>query len=189
MLRLRSTAVLTLLLIGLAGCAAPWSRLQPIGEAGNQPYQLGPGDRIRVTVQGVEAASIDYTVSDTGNISMPLIGIVKVGGLTPHEVEAQIAARATEEQIRGNPSTTVEVEQYRPFFILGEVQRPGLYPYTPGMTVRTAVAIAGGYTFRAEEDHVAITRTVGGGKPVEGQASPSTAVQPNDTIYVYESWF
>jgi polysaccharide export outer membrane protein len=187
MLRLRSTAVLVLLL-GLTGCAAPWSRLQPISDAGSQPYQLGPGDRIRVTVQGVDAANREYTVSDTGNISMPLIGIVKVGGLTPREVETRIAARTTEEQIRGNPSTTVEVEQYRPFFILGEVQRPGLYPYTPGMTVRTAVAIAGGYTFRAEEDHVAITRTIGG-KPVEGQASPNTTVQPNDTIYVYESWF
>jgi polysaccharide export outer membrane protein len=185
--RLRSTAILVLLL-GLAGCAAPWNRLQPISDAGNQPYQLGVGDRIRVTVQGVDAANREYTVSDTGNISMPLIGIIKVGGLTPHEVETRIAARATELQIRGNPSTTVEVEQYRPFFILGEVQRPGLYPYTPGMTVRTAVAIAGGYTFRAEEDHVAITRTTGG-KAVEGRASPSTAVQPNDTVYVYESWF
>lgn len=188
MLRLRGTAVLVLLLIGLGGCAAPWSRLQPVSDAGNQPYRLGPGDRIRVTVEGVEAADREYSVSDTGNISMPLIGIVKVGGLTPHEVEKRIAARATEEQIRGNPSTTVEVEQYRPFFVLGEVQRPGLYPYTPGMTVRTAVAIAGGYTFRAEENHVAITRTTGG-KPVEGRASPNTTVQPNDTIYVYESWF
>ncbi len=151
-------------------------------------YHLGPGDRVRVIVFGMDAISNVYSVGDTGAISMPLLGAIQAGGLTASELEGRISARIVQEQLRRDPSTNVQIEQYRPFFVLGEVQRPGQYPYVPGMSLKTAVAIAGGYTFRAEEDYAAVTRSAADGV-IEGRAAPTTAILPGDTIYVYESWF
>ena len=119
---------------------------------------------------------------------MPLLGAIQAGGLTASELEERISAQIVREQLRRDPSTNVQIEQYRPFFVLGEVQRPGQYPYVPGMSLKTAVAIAGGYTFRAEEDYAAVTRSVDD-RVIEGRALPTTAILPGDTIYIYESWF
>lgn len=152
------------------------------------PYQLGPGDRVRVIVFGMDALSNVYAVGDTGSISLPLLGAMPASGSTATELERRIAQRISEQQLRRDPSVNVQVEQYRPFFVLGEVQRPGQYPYVPGMSLKTAVAIAGGYTFRAEEEYASVTRTVDN-QTVEGRALPTTAIRPGDTVYVYESWF
>ncbi len=172
----------------LASCGGPGHSLPPIGDANLSRYTLGPGDEVRISVFGVDAMTNDYRVGDAGTISMPLIGDVQAKGRTTDDLEAAIEKRVGEAQIEGHPSVNVQVQHYRPFFILGQVQSPGSYPYVPGMTVRTAAAIAGGYTFRAEEDVCGITRTVDG-KTVDGRAEAMTPVLPGDTIYIYESWF
>ena len=177
------------LLFAFTACASPGSGLRPIDDMSKAAsYHLGAGDRVRVIVFGMVAISNVYSVGDTGAISMPLLGAIQAGGLTASELEERISARIVQEQLRRDPSTNVQIEQYRPFFVLGEVQRPGQYPYVPGMSLKTAVAIAGGFTFRAEEGYASVTRTVDN-EVIEGRAVPTTPIRPGDTIYVYESWF
>lgn len=185
----RWRASILFLSLALAACGSPGAGLRPIDDISTTPsYHLGPGDRVRVIVFGMDAISNVYSVGDTGAISMPLLGAIQAGGLTASELEERISAQIVREQLRRDPSTNVQIEQYRPFFVLGEVQRPGQYPYVPGMSLKTAVAIAGGYTFRAEEDYAAVTRSVDD-RVIEGRALPTTAILPGDTIYIYESWF
>lgn len=180
--------IVTALLALLAGCASPGNRLQPIEPKRLAPYQLGPGDEIRITVFGLDALTNNYMVSDSGTISMPLVDVIPAEGRTTKELEADIANLVRSRNLVREPSVSVQVQKYRPFFILGEVQRPGQYPYVPGMSVLTAVSIAGGYTFRAETDYASITRTLQE-KTVEGKARPQTPILPGDTVYVYESSF
>ncbi len=151
------------------------------------PYTLAGGDRIRVFVYGQPSLSRIYAVDSAGFISMPLIGPLNVRGLTTYDLEIMLAARLGAKYVR-DPKVSVEIAAYRPFFILGEVRNPGQYPYVPGMTVRTAVAIAGGYSPRANERKVQITRPINGTNHVS--MVPSTyAVWPGDTIYVPERFF
>jgi polysaccharide export outer membrane protein len=152
-----------------------------------QTYQLDSGDRLRVVVFGQEGVTNSYAVDAAGNISMPLIGAVPARGLTTQQLGAQIAARLRQGYIR-EPHVAVEVETYRPFFILGEVTYPGQYPYVANMTVETAVAIAGGFSPRAKRTDVAITRPYGG-QVARGTVPTSTPVRPGDTITVAERWF
>lgn len=179
-------AVLSFLLI--SGCTRPGSDLGPIGDMKENAYRLGPGDRVRINFVSLELLEADYVVSDVGTISVPLLGQVAAQGLTPKELEDRIKQKVEKAQLERDPSVSVQIEQYRPFFILGEVQRPGLYPYIPQMTLQTAIAVAGGYTFRAEEDYAVVTRTVDD-QVVEGTAGPSTKILPGDAIQIYESWF
>ena len=172
----------------VAACASPASRLQPIEAKRLTPYQLGPGDEIRVTVFGLDALTNNYVVSDSGNISMPLVDVIPAEGKTTQELEVAVVNAVRAKNLVREPSVSVQVQKYRPFFILGEVQRPGQYPYVPGMSVLTAVSIAGGYTFRAETDFASVTRTLQD-KIVEGKARPQTPILPGDTVYVYESTF
>lgn len=172
----------------VAGCAAPASRLPPVATGQLSPYQLGPGDEIRVTVFGLDAATNSYIVGDAGTISMPLLDVVSAEGKTTREFEAEIATRLRDKAILRDPSVSVQVQKYRPFFILGQVQRPGQYAYVPGMSVLTAVSIAGGYTFRADTRQASITRPAGG-RNVQGRAEQQTPVLPGDTVLVYESRF
>lgn len=152
------------------------------------PYELGPGDEVRVTVLGFDALSNDYIVSDAGTISMPMLNVVDVRGKTTAQLETTVAKMLESRELAVKPSVSAQVQKYRPFFILGEVQRPGQYPYVPGMSVLTAVSIAGGYTFRAETQYAAITRQAGQ-KIIKGKANQQTPILPGDTIYVYEDWF
>src|SRR5436190_15642212 len=122
------------------------------------PYHLDAGDRLRVVVYGQEGLTNTYLISAGGTITMPLIGAVPARGRTPQGLAGEITARLRNGFIR-EPSVAVEVESYRPFFILGEVQAPGQYPYVPNMTVESAVAIAGGFSPRARKDRVTITHT------------------------------
>ena len=149
-------------------------------------YNLGSGDKVRITVFGHTDLSGEFLVDDTGIISMPLIGSVKSGGLTIRELEKTIIAKLKDGYLV-NPSVNVEVVKFRPFYIIGEVARPGSYPYISGMTVFNAVALAGGFTSRAKKSEVLISR--GGGKAKEVKLKSETFVMPGDIIEIPERFF
>jgi polysaccharide export outer membrane protein len=150
-------------------------------------YHLDAGDRLRVVVYGQEGLTNTYAIDAGGSITMPLIGSVPARGRTPAGLAADIAGRLRNGFIR-DPSVAVEIEAYRPFFILGEVAAPGQYPYVPNMTAETAVAIAGGFSPRAKRDSVTLTHTdaSGTGRFV---VPPGTPISPGDTVLVGERWF
>jgi polysaccharide export outer membrane protein len=150
-------------------------------------YTLDAGDKLRVVVFGQDGLTNSYSVDAGGNITMPLIGAVAARGLTTAELSAAIGARLKQGFIR-EPHVAVEIETYRPFFILGEVTYPGQYPFVANMTVETAVAIAGGFTPRAYHTDVVLSRTVGG-QTVRVTVPVITPVRPGDTITINERWF
>ncbi len=150
-------------------------------------YTLGPGDQVRVTVFGHEDLSGEFAVTGNGIVSLPLIGEVEAGSQTVSAFEKAIV-NALKPDYLVNPRVSVEVLNFRPFFIIGEVNKPGSYPYQHGMTVVNAVALAGGYTYRARENKVLIKRSDSdGGK--EKKADENTAVLPGDVIRVPERFF
>ena len=151
------------------------------------PYHLDAGDRLRVVVYGQEGLTNTYSISAGGTITMPLIGAVPARGRTPQGLAAEITARLRNGFIR-EPSVAVEIESYRPFFILGEVQAPGQYPYVPNMTAESAVAIAGGFSPRAKRDVVTVTHTENGGA-MRAVVPLGTPLAPGDTVFVGERWF
>src|SRR5271165_782551 len=159
----------------------------PVALVGGAPlpaYTLDSGDRLRVVVFGQDSLTNSYAVDAAGNITMPLIGAVHARGLTISELTGALAARLRQGFLR-EPHVAVEVELYRPFFILGEVVFPGQYPYVPNMTAETAVAIAGGFTPRAWRPTVQLSRPVDG--VVARQLVPViTQLNPGDTIVVDE---
>ena len=150
-------------------------------------YWLDAGDKLRVVVFGQDGLSASYAVDTSGSITMPLIGSVPARGRTPAQLQAAIGAKLRQGYVR-EPHVAVEVEAYRPFFILGEVTLPGQYPYVPNMTVETAVAIAGGYTPRAQKYQIEISRQMNG-LTEKRVVSPNYPVRPGDTIKVAERWF
>jgi polysaccharide export outer membrane protein len=151
------------------------------------PYLLDTGDRLRVFVYGQPNLSRGYTVDHAGHITVPLIGTVKARGLTTLDLEASIAAKLGTEFVR-DPQVTVDVQQNRPFFIHGEVKTAGQFPYVSGMTVETAVAIAGGLSERGSARKFRITRRTNGF--VEQIIVPADyVVKPGDTVFVYERFF
>jgi len=150
-------------------------------------YALDSGDKLRVVVFGQEGLSASYSVDTSGRITMPLIGAVNARGMTPAGLQLAIAAKLRNGFVR-EPHVAVEVELYRPFFILGEVTLPGQYPYVPNMTVETAVAIAGGYTPRAFKRKIEVTHQVNG-LTEHRVVSPNYPVRPGDTVHIAERWF
>lgn len=150
-------------------------------------YHLDAGDKLRIVVYGQEGLTNTYAIDAGGSITMPLIGSVPARGRTPAGLAAEITGRLRNGFIR-EPSVAVEIEAYRPFFILGEVAAPGQYPYVPNMTVESAVAIAGGFTPRARRDSVTVTHSdaSGTGRFV---VPPGTPIGPGDTVLVGERWF
>jgi polysaccharide biosynthesis/export protein len=155
--------------------------------ASRGPYTLDSGDKLRIFVYAQPSLSRVYAVDTEGFISVPLIGNVQARGITTRGLEGAIRARLGAEFVR-DPHVTVDIQQYRPFFILGEVKSAGQYPYVGGLTVAAAAAIAGGYSERANERKVHITRRINGG--IERLEVPGDAeVRPGDTIQVKERWF
>ena len=150
-------------------------------------YKLDAGDKLRVVVYGQEGLTNSYAIDAGGSITMPLIGQVPARGRSPAALAAEISARLRNGYIR-HPSVAVEIESYRPFFILGEVQAPGQYPYVPNMTVESAIAIAGGFSPRAKRDMVTLTHT-DAGATARDMVPLGTSLSPGDTIYVGERWF
>lgn len=172
----------------LSACAVPGqNRPELFAASAYEPYALGAGDRLRVIVFGQDALSNSYLVDGAGRIAMPLIGSVPVQGLDPPAVEREIAARLRNGYVR-EPRVSVEVEAYRPFFVLGEVTNAGQYPFVEAMTARTAIAIAGGFGPRGYQGAVDLTRVIDG-VPVTGRVPLDTPVRPGDTITVRERIF
>ena len=159
----------------------------PLPVAHDRPYRLDAGDKLRVVVYGQEGLTNTYAIDAGGSITMPLIGAVPARGRTPAGLAAEITARLRNGYIR-EPSVAVEVETYRPFFILGEVAAPGQYPYVPNMSVESAVAIAGGFSPRAKRDSVTLTHADGAGSS-RTVVPLGTPLSPGDTILVGERWF
>jgi polysaccharide export outer membrane protein len=151
------------------------------------PYTLDAGDRLRIVVFGQDGLTNSYLVDASGHIAMPLIGSVLARGDTTDQLGAKVAAKLRDGYIR-DPHVAVEIEAYRPFFILGEVTAPGQYPYVANMTVETAIAIAGGFGPRAYRRTVVVNRS-GDGQQVRMTVPLSYQLRPGDTINVQERWF
>jgi polysaccharide export outer membrane protein len=152
-----------------------------------QPYTLDSGDKLRIVVFGQDGISNSYTVDAGGNISLPLVGTVPARGYTTQQLTQELTERLKQGYVR-EPHVSVEVEAYRPFFILGEVTNPGQYPYVANMTAETAVAIAGGFAPRASKSKVELTRNAPG-QQMHGDVPLGYPLRPGDTIVVKERWF
>jgi polysaccharide export outer membrane protein len=175
-------------LAALAGCAGV-PRLTPefLNAQIHEPYTLDAGDRLRVIVFGQDSLSNSYGVDGAGRISMPLIGLIDARGRTTHQLQAAIEGRLRAGFLR-EPRVSVEVEQYRPFFVLGEVNTSGQYPFVNQMTVQMAVAIAGGFSPRANRNYAELTRVMNG--EITTVAVPiNTPMRPGDTIVIRERFF
>jgi len=162
--------------------------LRPASAADDgKAYTLGAGDKLRITVYNETDLSGEFEVSGQGSISVPLLGQVQVLGKTTAEAQAILTQKYGKDYLV-NPSVSIEVLNYRPFFIIGEVNHPGSYPYQNGMTVINAVALAGGYTPRADHDGIKIKH---GNQTTEQEqkAKEDTAVLPGDVIEITERFF
>jgi protein involved in polysaccharide export with SLBB domain len=151
------------------------------------PYTLDSGDRLRIVVFGQDGLTNSYAVDASGHIAMPLIGSVSARGLTTDQLASAISSKLRDGFIR-EPHVAVEVEAYRPFFILGEVTQPGQYPYVANMTAETAIAIAGGFGPRGSHESVILSRNYNG-QQVRMVVPLNYPLRPGDTISVRERWF
>lgn len=177
--------VFALLALAAATIFAPTALAQA---SDSQPvYVLGSGDQISVTVFDEPSLSGQFQIDGTGAVSLPLIGQVQAGGLTVPQFEDAIETALLDGYLN-HPRVNVQVLNYRPYYILGEVQTAGEYPYTDGLTVLNAVATAGGFTYRARQNVVFIKR-VGDEDFEQVRLSASTLVQPGDTIRIAERFF
>jgi polysaccharide export outer membrane protein len=149
-------------------------------------YSLGTGDQLRVTVFGHEDLSGEFEVDSAGRVTLPLVGDLLVVNRSLDNVEQQIVSVLKPDYLK-NPQVSVEIINYRPFYIIGEVANPGSYAYVGGMRVINAVAMAGGFTYRAKEDDLLLTRAKGNGK--QERAGQETPVFPGDVIEVAERFF
>jgi polysaccharide export outer membrane protein len=150
-------------------------------------YKLGTDDKLRVIVFGETSLSGEFVISDSGEIAFPLIGNVHAAGLTVAQFQEALRTKLADGYLR-DPRVSAEVENYRPFYILGEVQKPGEYPFTSGLTVLNAVATAGGFTYRANTKLITI-RHAGGSKELPIRLTATSEVGPGDTIVIKERFF
>jgi polysaccharide export outer membrane protein len=191
--KVRRRPKLLALFMLLAGCmlltdCAAGRNLPPLPPLAGHEYRLGPGDTLRIITYGEDPLTGEFRVGDQGSVALPLAGTVRAAGSTPRELEDAIASALKKADMLRKPSVSVEVATYRPIYVLGEVNKPGQYPYQPGMTVVSAAAVAGGFTYRAVEDYASVVRVLGGDS-VEGKASRQALVQPGDVITVFERKF
>jgi polysaccharide export outer membrane protein len=178
---------LSVALAVLGGCAMPRYGADQFSASLEAPYQLASGDRVRVIVFGQEALTNSFSVDGAGDVALPLVGLVRARGLTTAQLATAIEARLREGYLR-DPRVSVEVEAFRPFFVLGEVGVAGQYPFVNGLTVQNAVAIAGGFGPRGFRDSVDLTRIVNG-RPMTAAVPLTFPVRPGDTITVRERFF
>lgn len=155
--------------------------------ASDLSYKLGSGDKVRVTVFGEDSLSGEFFVNGSGIVSLPLVGDVNALGLSVSEFQDAVQKALSNGYLK-EPRVSAEVLTFRPFYILGEVTKPGTYPYTSGLTVLNAVATAGGFTYRANKKDVFIKHD-GETNEAKGVLSPSTTVAPGDTIRIGERFF
>ncbi len=180
----RRAAMLVALTVGLSGGAPA----QEAGDAAAPPeYRLTAGDKVRVVVFGHDDLSGEFELDGAGRLSLPLIRVVDAAGLSTSDLERAITDALQPDYLR-NPRVSVEILGYRPVYIIGEVREPGSYPFTSGMTVVNAVAMAGGYTYRAARNKMTVTRA---NEPDAGKTriAEDTRVYPGDVIEVPERFF
>jgi polysaccharide export outer membrane protein len=181
----RMLAAAALAVFALGGCARPYDA--DFRASIDAPYRLASGDRLRVIVFGQDNLTNSFNVDGAGNISMPLIGLVHAQGLTTAELAGALQSRLRAGYLR-DPKVSVEVEAFRPFFVLGEVNSSGQYPFVNGMTAQTAVAIAGGFSPRGDQSGVDVTRVINGQSRTASE--PLTfPLRPGDTVTVRERFF
>lgn len=175
---------LALGLLPLAGCSAHGRRVRDprLDQALTEPYRLDSGDRLRITVFEQDSLTNTYTVDQAGHITMPLVGSLPARGSSTQELAGTVATALRKGFLR-NPDVSVEIDTYRPFFIMGEVRNPGQYTFVSGLTALTAIAVAGGYTARAAEGTVEITRQINN-KIYTGRVPATDPVRPGDIIRV-----
>lgn len=175
-------------LVFLAACAAtpdlPRCKLAAGTTERLAGYRLGPGDRLRVTVFRHENLSGEFALDATGTVALPLVGEISAGGLTTRELEEKAEEHLRRERYLVNPQVSMEILTYRPFYVLGEVAQPGEYEYVSGMNVTNAVAVAGGYTYRADASEATISRG-----DCYINAEPTTKVLPGEIVRVPERFF
>ncbi len=172
----------------VAGCSGYRPAPAAFHKMLDQPYRLGAGDRIRVTVFEQEGLTNTYSVDQSGYFAFPLVGSVPARGHTAQEIEGDLASRLLGQGFLRDPDVSVEIDRYRPIFVMGEVGSAGQYSYVPGLTVQKAIAIAGGFTARANQGTVDITRDING-KVMTGRVLTSDPLLPGDTVYVRERLF
>jgi polysaccharide export outer membrane protein len=185
-----TVAAATMIIPLLSGCAS--DRVAPLASAGSAAdlgnYHLGSGDKLRITVYNEPALTGEYSVTPAGAVAFPLIGAIDAANHTIEQVTTDIARRLDTGYVH-DPRVSIEVLNFRPFYILGEVNRPGEYPYSSGLTVEKAVALAGGFTYRANSRVVFVRRNNGpdeGSVPLRGVP---IGVQPGDTVRIGERYF
>jgi polysaccharide export outer membrane protein len=182
-----ATALMLAVLTALSGCAAYQPAPKAFHEVALQPYHIDSGDRLRINVFEQTGLTNTYTVDQAGYVAFPLVGQVPARGKTLPQLEAAIAAKLRQGYLR-DPDVTIEIDRYRPVFIMGEVGRPGQYSYVPGMTAQNAIAIAGGFTPRANQADVDITRKINT-EVMTGRIGITAPILAGDTVYVRERFF
>lgn len=187
--RLALAAICALFFIALCGSvqAQAASAAPPASNPTSSGYVLGTGDKLHINVFGQTDLNGDYVVDSNGNVQLPLIGEVHAAGRSVPDFQHEVASKLADGYLV-NPSVSIEVVNYRPFYIIGEVNKPGEYPYVNGMSVLNAVALAGGYTFRADDSEVYIRRN-GSNKEEQFPADPTTKINPGDILRVPERFF
>ncbi|MBL6597457.1 MAG: polysaccharide export protein [Alphaproteobacteria bacterium] len=186
-------AVVAIIALAWSGCSfmdeAPKPRpvAMPVHSADLSSYEFAPGDQIRIDTLAHKDLSLDTAVADDGTIEMPLIGRIKVTGLTTSRLR-DVVTQALDKDFIVDPKVNVEILKYRPFYVSGEVNSPGSFEYKAGMDVRKAVALAGGYTRRASHDAIEITRPVLGKKRTFPGRKDSR-ILPGDVIEIQRRWF
>lgn len=197
--RVKNTVILALMMATASAAVTPavfaqtttdapaMSASAPVLSPQGNEYRLGSADKVRVIVFGETDLSGEFAVSGDGKVALPLIGEIPAVGATASELQSRIATSLANGYLQ-NPKVSVEVLSYRPFYILGEVNKPGEYPYSSGMTVERAVATASGYTYRANHKKVYIKRA-NAAEEVQLPLDSKLVIEPGDTIRIVERYF
>ncbi len=179
--------LMMIVLTGLQAAAAQENEADAAAADAVAEYRLGAGDRVRVVVFGHDDLSGEFEVDGAGRLSLPLIQMVEAAGRTTVELEGAVTDRLRPDYLK-NPRVSVEVVSFRPVYILGEVRQPGSYAYSNGMTVVNAVALAGGYTYRASKRKITVTRASDPNKNKQS-VGEDTPIYPGDVVEVPERFF
>ncbi|UAK23395.1 polysaccharide biosynthesis/export family protein [Sphingomonas nostoxanthinifaciens] len=181
------SAMVMALALALPACAKTRLETPPPPSAGLANYRLSGGDSLKIAVYGEPTLTDTYQVSNVGIVSLPLVGTIKADGLTVEEFRTALEHALANGYLK-DPKVSAEIVNYRPVYVLGEVQKAGQYPYIPGMTLRQAIAAASGYTYRAQMKVIFVTHT-GEGIEHAYPLQPGTPVMPGDTVRVAERHF
>jgi polysaccharide export outer membrane protein len=191
MMTRRTLALLALIGACIAGCDGPRGVIEnvsltaPVSAAG---YRLAPGDKVKITVFNEPELSGEYQLGDTGNLSLPLVGEMPAAGATAAQLQQRLTRKLSSGFVR-SPRVSVDIAAYRPFNVFGEVKNAGQYPFRPGLTVQDAVAMAGGFTYRANSHTAYIRRANSNGEQTVQLDSERVQVMPGDDIRVPERYF